>query len=441
MSQAPTSTAASTAATVGLPTLLGLMLAHFTNDFYANFLPVYLPLLREKFGLSLALVGLLSSIFTTAASFLQLAFGVWADRDRGLRRNFALWGPLVTGAFMSVVGVLPSYGLIVGALLLAALGTAMFHPQATALSGRLLAAQGRRGLAVSLFIGAGMLGFSLGPAVMAGALHRWGLEASAWALVPLIALGLGLRALLRGLPALALGSGSGPESTPKSGYSYSASSPSRGARRRTEESAGDKGLKGLAVLWGLVVLRHAVLLSFMTFLVILLQGRGYGYLAGSFALVGFLLVSAPAGLLGGLLSDRWGRWGVTVWSLRLGFAALLGFLFAQGALSLALLLLGGALLSASNPVIVAHAQELLPRRSSTASALVMGVGWGVGALLIGPVGALGDAWGLERALGLTTLAAFGLTLGLTALRRRLGLARGPGLHRAGTAPTLHAEND
>jgi len=67
----------------------------------------------------------------------------------------------------------------------------------------------------------------------------------------------------------------------------------------------------------------------------------------------------------------------------------------------------------------------------------MGVGWGVGALLIGPVGALGDAWGLERALGLTTLAAFGLTLGLTALGRRLGLARRPGLHRAGTAPTLH----
>ncbi len=436
MSQAPTSTAASTAAAVGLPTLLGLMLAHFTNDFYANFLPVYLPLLREKFGLSLALVGLLSSIFTTAASFLQLAFGVWADRDHGLRRNFALWGPLVTGAFMSVVGVLPSYGLIVGALLLAALGTAMFHPQATALSGRLLAAQGRRGLAVSLFIGAGMLGFSLGPAVMAGALHRWGLEASAWALLPLIALGLGLRALLRGLPALALGPG--PESTPKAGYS--ASSPSRGGPR-AEEGAGDKGLKGLAVLWGLVVLRHAVLLSFMTFLVILLQGRGYGYLAGSFALVGFLLVSAPAGLLGGLLSDRWGRWGVTVWSLRLGFAALLGFLFAQGVISLALLLLGGALLSASNPVIVAHAQELLPRRSSTASALVMGVGWGVGALLIGPVGALGDVWGLERALGLTTFVAFGLTLGLTALGRRLGLARGPGLHRAGTAPTLHAEND
>jgi len=205
------------------------MLAHFTNDFYANFLPVYLPLLREKFGLSLALVGLLSSTFTTAASFLQLGFGVWADRDRGLRRNFALWGPLITGAFMSVVGVLPSYGLIVGALLLAALGTAMFHPQATALSGRLLAGRGRRGLAVSLFIGAGT------------------------------------------------GAPSSPE---------------------------DKGLKGLAVLWGLVVLRHVVLLSFLTFLVILLQGRGYGYLAGSFALVGFLLVSAPAGLLGGLLSDR-----------------------------------------------------------------------------------------------------------------------------------------
>jgi FSR family fosmidomycin resistance protein-like MFS transporter len=181
-----------------------------------------------------------------------------------------------------------------------------------------------------------------------------------------------------------------------------------------------------------VVLRHVVILSFLTFLVILLQGRGYGYLAGSLSLVGFLLVSAPAGLLGGHLSDRLGRWSVTIWSLWLGFSALLGFLMTRDALSLALLLLGGGLLSASNPVIVAHAQELLPQRSSTASALVMGFAWGVGGLLISAVGALGDAWGLERALGLATLMAFSLTVGLTLVGRRLGLH----LHHSRAASTL-----
>ena len=289
----------------------------------------------------------------------------------------------------------------------------MFHPQATALSGRLFAS--RRGLYVSLFIGAGMLGFSLGPALMALVLHHWGLKASLWALLPLGALGLGLWPLLRG-------QAQGTRTTAPAALELdplSASTPNPGS-------------KGLAVLWGLVVLRHVVVLSFLTFLVILLQGRGYGYLAGSLSLVGFLLVSAPAGLLGGHLSDRLGRWSVTIWSLWLGFSALLGFLMTRDALSLALLLLGGGLLSASNPVIVAHAQEILPQRSSTASALVMGFAWGIGGLLISAVGALGDVWGLERALGLATLTAFSLTVGLTLVGRRLGLH----LHRSKAASTL-----
>jgi len=174
----------------------------------------------------------------------------------------------------------------------------------------------------------------------------------------------------------------------------------------------------LALLWGLVVLRHLVLLSFMTFLIILLEGRGLSYLAGSVSLVGFLLVSAPAGIIGGHLSDRFGRWPVTIWSLWLGFLAMLGFLAARSVLSIALLLLGGALLSASNPVIVAHAQELLPQRASTASAVVMGVAWGVGGLLISPVGVLADAWGIEQALWLTTLSAFAFAAVLTLVGRR-----------------------
>lgn len=44
----------------GALSLLGLMLAHFTNDMYANFLPVFIPLLRDKFELSFTLVAVLS---------------------------------------------------------------------------------------------------------------------------------------------------------------------------------------------------------------------------------------------------------------------------------------------------------------------------------------------------------------------------------------------
>ena len=385
------------------------MVAHFTNDLYANFLPVYLPLLREKLDLNLTLVALLSSAFTVTASFFQLVFGLISDRVP--RWNFALLGPLMTGAFMSLVGVLPSYGAVLGALGLSALGTAMFHPQATALSGRLFA--GRKGLYVSLFISAGMLGFSLGPALMALLLNALSLEASPLALLPLAGMGLVLARLLQGVTTTA--------TTTTTTTAAASSSPPREATEPSASNPGEGtgGRGALALLWGLVVLRHTVLLSFLTFLVILLQGRGFDYLAGSLSLVGFLLVSVPAGLLGGHLSDRFGRWPVTAFTLWTGFLAMLGFLLTSGWPSLALLLLGGGLLSASNPVIVAHAQELLPESAGTASALVMGVAWGVSGLLIGAVGALGDAWGIERALGAATLAAFGLTVGLTLVGARI----------------------
>ena len=393
--------------------LIGLMVAHFTNDLYANFLPVYLPLLREELRLSLTQVALLSTVFTTTASFAQLGFGLLADRLA--RANFVLWGPLLTGGFMSLVGILPGYEAILLALGLSALGTAMFHPQATALSGRLF--EGRKGWYVSLFISAGMLGFSLGPALMAPVLNTFSLKASALALLPLAALGAVLLKLLQRAPlALRAHPHAYPHPNPHPDSGNSPSSPPPGGTRPRGRGQGGTAL---ALLWGLVVLRHTVLLSFLTFLVILLQGRGFGYLAGSFALVGFLLVSVPSGLLGGTLSDRFGRWSVTAITLWVGFLAMVGFLATSGWPSLALLLLGGGFLSASNPVIVAHAQELLPRSAGTASALVMGVAWGVSGLLVTAVGALGDAWGIERALSAITLGAFGVTALLTLLGARL----------------------
>ncbi len=166
--------------------LIGLMLAHFTNDFYANFVPVLIPKLKEKFDLSYALIGLLSSTYAASGSFLQLLFGYISDRVAHWR--FILIGPLITGFFMSFVGILPSYELVLVALVAASLGSAMFHPQGSATTGRLF--NEKRGLFVSLFIAAGSLGFALGPAVMALFIENWGLERSPGLLIPLALLGI-----------------------------------------------------------------------------------------------------------------------------------------------------------------------------------------------------------------------------------------------------------
>lgn len=377
-----------TVTNAGVVSLAGLMLAHFTNDLYANFLPSFLPMLQEKFELNYTLVAVLLSAFTASASFFQLLFGYLSDRVARLR--FVLIGPLLTGTFMSLVGVLPGYLWVIGALLLSAMGTAMFHPQATALSGRLFAT--RKGLFVSLFIASGTLGFALGPALMGLFIDRFGIERSPLALILLAGLGLLVWLFQRDAPT---GRRAEPSRIPS----------------RTELHP---HLDSLFILWALVVLRHTVLLATLGFLVILLGQRGADYLAGNFALFGFLLAGVAGGVLGGHLSDRWGRWPVTVGALWTGLIAMLGFLLTSDAPSLLLLLLGGGLLNASNPVIVAHAQEILPEQAGTASAIVMGVAWGVAGLLVNLVGILADAWqDVALALGVFTLVAFALTVLLT----------------------------
>ncbi|MBK7367799.1 MAG: hypothetical protein IPJ04_07755 [Candidatus Eisenbacteria bacterium] len=72
------------------------------------------------------------------------------------------------------------------------------------------------------------------------------------------------------------------------------------------------------------------------------------------------------------------------------------------------LVAGYAFLQASLPVNVVLGQELSPRHASTISSLLMGAAWGVGALLVGPIGALADHSGLRVALmALSSLIAVG----------------------------------
>lgn len=359
------------------------MLAHFLNDTYSNFLPAFLPLLQGKFALSLTLVGLLASVYTVGGSLSQILFGYLGDRWTWL--NFAALGPLFTGLFMSSIGLLPTYPLVILALLLAASGTAMFHPQAAARAGRL--SGHRKGLSLSIFIAAGTLGFALGPLLMALFITRFGFSQTYWAILPLIFLGSGLYLLMwRGA----------------------------GAHDVVQRSLRPLGahLRPLLLLWAAVVTRHTVVLSFSTFLVILLVQTGISYLASSIALSGFLLAGVFGGTLAGHLSDRLGRRSVTVISLGLAFPLGFGAASTSGPLFFALLLLTGMMLQASNPVILAQAQEMVPTNPSIASAIVMGFGWGTAGLLLIAVGSLSDHWGMVPALQLVCASAFVIFLGL-----------------------------
>ena len=77
--------------------------------------------------------------------------------------------------------------------------------------------------------------------------------------------------------------------------------------------------------------------------------------------------------------------------------------------ALVALLVGNFILQLSLPVMVVMGQEVAPRHASTMASLLMGGAWGIGLLLMGPIGVLADAAGLQA--GLTVLASF-LVVGL-----------------------------
>lgn len=364
-----------------------LSAAHALNDGYGAFLAALMPLLIDRFGLSLAMAGLLSSIRSSAASFTQPVVGHMADRIGP--RWLVLLGPAMTCTAMSLLGVLPSYTAVAAALALAGLGTAAFHPAAASLAG---SAAERRGLAVSVFSAGGTVGVAIGPALIAALVGRFGLSVTPALLLPAWGL-VGL--LIARMPELA-----------------------RGAQTARLKLRTHPQTRHLAKLWGIAVLREFVGTSYMSFLSVLWVGRGASVTLGGLSLTVFALAGAVGGVVGGRLSDRLGRRRVIVGALLASVPFLYLFLLTNGLLSMAFLIVGGLALLASNPVSVAFAQELFPEHRGVVSGLVMGFAWGVGALLITLVGYLGDLLGLETALGLVTACLLPAALVATRLPDR-----------------------
>lgn len=345
--------------------------AHFLNDFYVSFLAPLLPLVVAKFDLSLALAGLLATVLTTSAAMSQPLFGAIADRMQ--RRTFVVLGPVLTVLAMGLMGLAPTYGLLIILLLIAGTGTASFHPQGASTAWE---ASGRRkGTGLSVFVSGGELGYSLGPLLIALAVAAWGLRATWMVAVPgVVACALLWRSIppRRELPARP-----------------------HGNTLRSDLLA---AIGPLAMLWFIVVFRSVLISAYQTFLPLLLNERGGSIVAGGLAVFLFGGIGTIGGVSGGTLSDRFGRRKVLALSLVLGAPLLLAFVRTQGPWAYVFLACGGIALYLSAAITIVMAQELMPHRASVASSIVMGLAWGTAGLSLTGVGALADVFGLERTL-------------------------------------------
>jgi len=159
--------------------IFALFLVHFIGDFYCAFVSPLLPVFVERFSLTLAQVGLITGISRLLAFVVQPSVGYLADHYQ--TRLFLLGGPLLAIAFISVIGIAPSFSVLIACVALGSIGSSMFHPTA---AGMVSTYSGRHfGLSMSIFNMGGTLAFAVGPLVITYVVVRYGLSASPYTMV------------------------------------------------------------------------------------------------------------------------------------------------------------------------------------------------------------------------------------------------------------------
>jgi FSR family fosmidomycin resistance protein-like MFS transporter len=278
---------------------------------------------------------------------------------------------------MSFMGLLPNYALLLLFLVIGGLGVSCYHPQAAALAGHLSGP--RKGLGVSLFMLGGNVGFAIGPMVILAIVLGLGIEQSYTAVAPAVIFVL---VLFRYLPRSVL-----PSTVVTAGRSTT-KVPQPGAFVR------------FVLLWLVVWLRSTATVGLAIFLPTLQTMRGFSLAVGGSSFTIFMIAGALGGLVGGGLSDRVGRKRMVVLSFLMAIPAFYGFLHASTRWTFLFLpIIGFSLFLGESPCIV-MAQETVPGRGGTMSALIMGFAWGMAGLVLPVIGALADTFGLEKAIHL-----------------------------------------
>ncbi|HYF65667.1 MAG TPA: MFS transporter [Herpetosiphonaceae bacterium] len=348
------------AATSGLA-MMGLMtLSHFANDGWTALLSPLLPAIQASYGVSIADTAVLVAILAFAGSMLQPLLGILGDHID--RRLLAAFGPVLTGAGLTLIGYAPNFFVLGALVLLGGLGSAIFHPSGAAYIA-LSARPDQRGLFVSLFSAGGMAGMALSP---------------------LVAAAMSLRTLPLLLPVgIVLGV-----------VTYLILPPSQRAAGQSR-TLGDylAVFRGpLRWLWLMSVLRSLSSVSYMSLIGFILQARGAdAHTSPSLAV--YNLASAIGGIIGGRLSDRIGRTVVLRSSILITIPLFLGLIYSSPSQwwYYPLTALVGALVTANIPVSIVTAQEYAPHNIATASALMMGFAWGTAGVLYLLIGKLADA--------------------------------------------------
>lgn len=363
---------------VDVKVIFALSLAHFIGDFYSAFINPLLPVFVEEFSLTLTEVGLITGIHRLLAFVVQPSIGYMADRYR--TRFFVLGGPLVVMIFVSLVGIAPTFSILLLFVALGSVGSSMFHPTAAGMVSTF--AGSHFGLSLSILNMGGTLAFGLGPLFITYVVGRYGLPVSPFTMV------IGLAVMVFLFRTVPLPEGEGLKNL--------------GFIQSIKELLADVW-KPIALIWVISVIRTFVSQSFLTFIPVLYSREGHSLFSAGVIVSLYNIAGALSGVISGHLSDRIGYKPIFYSANFLATLSLYLLLYLPGTWIYLNAFLAGFFIMATLPLAVAMAQEFAPRGKSMISSLMMGLAYGTGGMMAPITGRFADIYSIRSTLSVLAI--------------------------------------
>ena len=365
--------------------LFTISFAHLLNDMMQSVIPSIYPLIKDKFGFTFAQIGIITLVFQLTSSILQPFVGRYTDRHPKPYSLAAGMGFTFIGLF--ILAFADSFLLILLAVSVIGWGSSIFHPEASQVAQ--IASGGRKGLAQSIFQVGGNGGNAVGPLLAALIVIPNGQTAIGWfALVAILAFFILFR----------IGSWY------KGRLLYIAGHTHNMVQVAVQGLLKSKIYFALSVLVVLMFSKYFYIASMTNYFTFFLIDKfGMTVQHSQLCLFAFLAASAVGTVIGGALSDRFGRKYV-IWGSILGAAPFTLMLpYANLFFTVVLAVIIGLVISSAFSAILVYATDLMPGKVGMIAGIFFGLSFGLGGIGSAFFGWLADKTSIGFIFQISTL--------------------------------------